>query len=140
MEVIYISTSKEFSTRKDLVQYLLTSKVASYNDKNCKDKQCEAGRYRSVTDIHKIVLSRFPKTSFKAMLRIIAELIDENMDIAMIWCTQVNKVVVRYITNSERKYITSYSKDRYYESAGVDGYSLKDYATIINDIKKESKK
>lgn len=135
MEVFYVNTNKVFSTRKEFVEYLLTSKVGSYFDEACKQKQCESGRFRSVTEIHQIVMSRFPKTSFMAMLRIISELIDEKKGFAMIWCTQVNKVVLKYMSNNEMKYISNYSRSHYYESVGVDGYSLKDYEGFINKIK-----
>lgn len=135
--MIYISTSKTFSTRKEMLKYVIETRVASYTDKACRNKQCSTDKNRSISELHLIVQSRFVKTSFMAILRIVSELIDEGMPISLIWCTQVKKVVVRNVDSSQRAYITTYSRDRYYEEKGVDGYSLKDYETIINKIQEK---
>lgn len=122
--------------RKQLIlKFLENTGYNTYTDKNYNNLQCHAGTFRSVTEMHQIVLSRFPKTSFNAILRIIKELIDENGRVVMVYCTQINKVVLKYIQNSEAQYISSYSRKNFYKTKGVDGYSLEDYEQIINDIK-----
>lgn len=32
------------------------------------------------------------------------------------------------------EYITTFSRDRYYDSKGVDGFSLRDYENIYNEL------
>ncbi len=122
------------NTRKDFVRQFLRGKFESYSDEQCNRLQCDKGRYRSITEIHQIVLGRFPKTSFQAILRIVRDLINEDNPVSMIWCTQVNKVVLRYYDKATRSYMTSYSRDRYLTSKGVDGYSLADYERMLQQL------
>ncbi len=122
------------NTRKDFVRRFLRGKFESYSDENYNNLQCEKGRYRSITEVHQIVVSRFPRTSFEAILRIVRDLINEENPISMIWCTQVNKVVLRYYDRATRTYMTNHSRERYFNSKGVDGYSLADYEKMINEL------
>lgn len=97
--------------------------------------QCENPKaYRSVTELHAMVCTRFKNTSLKAIVRIIDEIIQEEKNIVLVWCTQVNKVVIKRVKNTPQEYITDYSKRNYFNSKGVDGYSLKDYEDIRNSI------
>lgn len=139
MSLIYVPESEvpSTSTRKDLVRRFIRGKsYVTYSDPQCTQIQCEKGKFRSVTEIHSIVMSRFPKTSLEAIVRIINELIDEDACITMIWCTQVNKVVLRYYNSATKTYMSSYSRERYYSTKGVDGYSLKDFEEIKNNLNK----
>jgi len=125
-------------TRKDFVRRFLRGRFESYSDERHTRLQCEKGKYRSITEIHQIVLSRFPKTSFEAILRIVRDLINEDNPVSMIWCTQVNKVVLRYYDRATRTYMTSYSRDKYLNSKGVDGYSLADYERMLQELSSEN--
>lgn len=137
-ELIYVKLSDipETKTRKGFIKRLLTSGgVLTYTDEACTQVQCaKKGAYRSVSELHSIVRSRFKFTSLEALLKILKEIIDEDHCVAMIWCTQIHKVVVKYQENTPKEYITPYSKSNYYETKGVDGWSLKDYDNIINQL------
>jgi len=137
MSLIYVPESEvpSTSTRKDLVRRFIRGKsYRTYSDEQCTQLQCEKGKFRSVTEIHSIVMSRFPKTSLEAIVRIINELIAEDACITMIWCTQVNKVVLRHLSSATKEYMSSYSRKNYYSTKGVDGYSLKDFEEIKNNL------
>lgn len=124
--------------RKQLIEAFVKNKgFNTFYDKECKDLQCERGRYRSITELHQIVLSRFPKTTFNAILRIIKEIIDDgDGSIQMVFCTQVEKVVLKYIGESASSYVSKHCKTYYYNNKGVDGYSAADYDQIIKELTK----
>ena len=137
-ELIYVKLNDipETKTRKGFIKKLLTSSgVLTYKDEDCTDVQCaKKGAYRSVSELHLIVRSRFKFTSLEALLKILKEIIDEEQCVALIWCTQIHKVVVKYQENVPKEYITQYSKSNFYNEKGVDGWSLKDYEDIINQL------
>lgn len=138
IEVIYVKLSDipATKTRKGFIKKILTSKgVLTYTDEECTNVQCaKKGAFRSVSEIHLMVRSRFKFTSLEALLKILKEIIDEEKCVALIWCTQIHKVVVKYQENTPKAYITQYSKSNFYEEVGVDGWSLKDYEDIINKL------
>jgi len=137
-ELIYVKLSDipATKTRKGFIKKILTSKgVLTYIDEECTKVQCaKKSAFRSVSELHLIVISRFKFTSLEALLKILKEIIDEEECVALIWCTQIHKVVVKYQENTPKEYITQYSKSNYYDTKGVDGWSLKDYETIINKL------
>jgi len=123
--------------RKDFIKKFLKGKVInSYSDADCNILQCEGGRFRSITELHQMCQARFPKTSFEAIVRIVKELIDEDACVSMVWCTQINKVVLKYFDRATKSYMTKMSRENYYNSKGVDGYSLSDYEQIIDKLNK----
>jgi hypothetical protein len=138
IDLIYVKLNDipETKTRKGFIKKILTSKgVLTYTDEGCTQVQCaKKGAFRSVSELHLIVRSRFNLTSLKALLKILKEIIDEEQCVALIWCTQIHKVVVKYQENVPKEYITQYSKSNFYETKGVDGWSLKDYNDIINQL------
>jgi hypothetical protein len=138
MNLIYVKETDIpiYKTRKKFLKVLLKSKgVITYSDKECKIIQCDRKTaFRSISELHLIIKTRFKFTSLEALLKILKEIVDEDKCISIIWCTQINKVVVKYVTGVPGKYITTYSKDRYYTVKGVDGYSLADYEKIINEV------
>lgn len=137
-EFIYVKVDDipATKTRKGFIKKILTSKgVLTYTNAECTDVQCaKKGAFRSISELHLIVKSRFKFTSLEALLKILKEIIDEDKCVAIIWCTQIHKVVVKYQENTPKEYITQYSKSNFYETKGVDGWSLKDYETIINQL------
>jgi len=135
-EVLYVKLTDvpKTDTRKDFIRKFIRGKFASYSNSDCTELQCESGRFRSITELHQIVLSRFPKTSFEAIIRIVRDLINEDNPISMVWCTKVNKVVLMYLDKSTREYMTDYSRKNYLNTKGIDGYSLNDYEQLINKI------
>lgn len=125
----------ETRTRKDLVRrFLNKTSPRSYSDAACTILQCDYGKYRSITELHEIVMSRFPKTTFDAMIRIVGELIAEDAGVSMVYCTQVNKVVLKYFDRPTRTYMTDYSRKNFLTKKGVDGYSLNDYEKIKENL------
>lgn len=138
MNLIYVKLTDipVYKTRKRFLKELLTKKgVMTYWDPECTEPQCEKkSAYRSISELHQIIKTRYRLTSLKALLKILKEVIDENKCISIIWCTQIKKVVVRYMTATPGKYITDPSRNNYYTSKGVDGYSLSDYEKIMNSI------
>jgi hypothetical protein len=138
MQCIYVKESDIplTKTRKAFLKHLITQRgVVTYNDPECTSIQCDRkDAYRSISELHTIVKTRFKLTSLKSLIKIIKSIIEEEKCIALIWCTEINKVVVKYMRNIDASYITTYSKDRFYESVGVDGYSLKDYAAIYDSL------
>lgn len=134
---IYIKESDipKTKTRTDLVRKFLRGvKYNSYFDELCTKLQCEGGRYRSISELHEIVKSRFPNTSLNAMIRIIYQLIEKDKHVVLVYCTTVRKVVVKYEPNSASNWISDYSRKKYLTIVGDDGYSLKDYEDIKNNL------
>jgi hypothetical protein len=123
-------------TRKELVLLFLRKKVPSYTDEECTILQCDKGRYRSVSELYYIVRTRFPKTSFKGFVKVIALIIQEHKNIGLVWCTQIHKVVIRYMNNPSAEYITKYSRDKFMEQVGEDGLSLKTLEKIKTTVLK----
>lgn len=138
MEKIYIKESDIplGKYRKTLIKALIMQKgVITYNDPECTSIQCSnKTAYRSISELHAIVRTRFRFTSLESVIKIIKEIIEEEKCIGVIWCTQINKVVVKYMKNVNADYITSYSKDKFYNVKGVDGYSLSDYEKLYNNL------
>lgn len=137
-EKIYVSELDipATKTRKSFLKKLITqSGVITYKDLNCSEIQCDnKSAYRSISELHIIVRTRFRLTSLKSLVKIIKEIIEEDKCIALVWCTQINKVVVKYMKNNNGYYITDYSKSNYYKSIGVDGYSLEMYDNIYGEL------
>lgn len=123
-------------TRKAFIRAFLRFKSPpTYSDLMCRYLQCEPGRKRSVTELYQIVLSRFPKTSFENLIKIIAELIDEDGCFYLTYCTQINKVVVLYKSQATQTYLSPHGVDNHLQKKGLDGFSLEDYSKMINKIK-----
>jgi len=135
-EVLYVKLTDvpKTDTRKDFIRKFIRGKFASYSNEDCTKLQCESGRFRSITELHQIVLSRFPKTSFEAIIRIVRDLINEENPFTMVYCTTVEKVVLKYLGKATSSYISDYSRSNYYTVKGTDGYSLSDYEQLINKI------
>jgi len=123
-------------TRKAFIKKILMQEgVITYNDPKCTEVQCnKKSAYRSISELHDIVKTRFKVTSLKSIIKIIKEIIKEEKCISLVWCTQINKVVIKYIKNTNGYYITLYSIDNFYENVGVDGYSLKMYKDIYDKL------
>ena len=130
-------------TRKSFIKKFLEGKrIPSYEDAEFCIIQCNGQgedtskktAYRSVSELHLLTKSRFPATSLKAMVKILFELIDEDKAITLVWCNTINKVVVKYVSNTSAIWMSDYSKKNYYDRKGVDGYSLKDYEEIKNKL------
>lgn len=132
--MIFIKQIGDSFNRKTLIKLFITEKPATYSNRECTVEQCKKGAFRSVTEILEIVQTYFPKTTLEDILRIINSLISENNQIALIWCTQVKKVVLKYTTNQEKEFVTTYSISRFKDTKGVDGYSISDYLKIINNL------
>ena len=134
---IFVKTSEipETKTRKAFIREFLKNKAfTSYSNLSCTNVQCKSGANRSVTEIHQLTLSRFPKTSFEAILRIIKELIDEDAQIRLTYCTTISKVVLMY-SRPQKGYSSSNAVSNYLNTRGVDGYTLKEYEEVINNLK-----
>jgi hypothetical protein len=139
-KIIYVKESDVplTKTRTQLLRYFLRGKsIPTYDDPECTKLQCDGkgedskvNAFRSITDLHMIVLSRFPKTSLEAVVKILYDFINKDKTVVIVWCKMINKVVVKYYNNSNGSYITKYSRENYLNTKGVDGYSLKDYDQI----------
>lgn len=136
MEKIYVKLTDipEVNTRKQFLKQFLEKKPDTFFDENCKKLQCEHGRFRSITELHQIVSTRFPKTTFPLILRVIKLLINEDKGLTMVWCTQVEKVVLKYLDHSTHEYISKYSKRHYLNTKGKDGYSLNNYQELLKNL------
>lgn len=142
-QILYVKESElpSTKTRKAFFKtFIKNGGYDTYFDKECTKIQCNKiskggnNSYRSVTELHAILKSRFKLTTLKATIKILKEIIAEEKNIVMVWCTQINKCVIKYYKNMSSEYITSYSKDRYYKTKGVDGYSLKDFDDIYKSL------
>lgn len=134
--VIYIRESDVplTSTRKQLIRYFLRGKAyKSFTNQECTSEQCKATANRSITDLLAIVRSRFPKTSLETVVKILKEFMQEDKSVILVWCTQINKVVIRCVNNPTSEWISNTSKNNYYENVGVDGYSLHDFEQMMNN-------
>lgn len=138
MNLIYVKESDipVFKTRKAFLKCILKSKgVITYLDKDCTIIQCDKkSAYRSISELHLITKTRYKFTSLESLLKILKEIVNEEKCISIVWCTQINKVVIKYMKGTPGNYITTYSRDKYYISKGVDGYSLQDYEKIMRTI------
>ena len=139
-KIIYVKESDVplTKTRTQLLRYFLRGKsIPTYDNPECTELQCDGkgedskvNAFRSITDLHMIVLSRFPKTSLDVIVKILYDFINKDKSVVIVWCKMINKVVVKYYNNSNGSYITKYSRENYLNTKGVDGYSLKDYDQI----------
>ncbi len=133
---IFVKTSEVpvTKTRKAFIRTFLENKAyTSYSNLSCTIKQCNPGTNRSVTEIHQMVLARFPKTTFEAILRIIKDLIDEDACIRLTYCTTIKKVVVMYTSKAQREYFSPHATSNM-DVRGVDGYTLQEYKEVINNL------
>jgi len=133
---IFVKTSEvpETKTRKAFIREFLKNKAfTSYSNLSCTNIQCRPGANRSVTEIHQLTLSRFPKTTFEAILRIIKELIDEDACIRLTYCTTIKKVVVMY-AKAQHGYSSTNAVSHYLDTKGIDGYTLREYEEVINNL------
>lgn len=138
MDKIYVKESDIplTKTREGFIKKLIMQQgVITYSDPEYNNVQCDRKTaYRSISELHAIVSTRFKFTSLPALIKIIKKIINEEKCISLVWCTQINKVVVKYMKNASSEYITTFSRDRFYDSVGVDGYSLKDYEDIYKKL------
>lgn len=111
-------------TRKAFIKRLLQDAPETYD--SVGDVQCASGKRRSISDLHLITKSRFKRTSLNAIMRILGELHNEDNNFQLVWCSMVEKPVIR-ITHADKglSFITAYSVKYNHETEGVDGYSLK---------------
>lgn len=133
---MFIKSTGQSYNRRTLIELFLTERPATYDDESCTKENCRKGAYRSITDLLSIVRTYFPKTSMNDVLKIITTLIDKDQNIALIWCTQVKKVVLKYDTRPAmaKEYATKYSKNNYDNTKGEDGYSISDYRKLIKNL------
>ena len=144
-QIIYVKESDVAITRNrtQLIRYFLRGKsIPTYSDLECTKLQCDGkgndsgvNAFRSITDIHMIVQSRFPKTSLEYVTKIIYDFVKKDKSVVLVWCNMINKVVVKYYDNLNGAYISKYSRNNYLNTKGVDGYSLKDYDNMIKNEK-----
>ena len=118
--------------RKTFIKKLIIGGGAvTYSDPECTIVQCDRyNAFRSISELHDIVRTRFKLTSLQALIKLLKEIINEETCVILVYCTQINKVVVKYIKNTPSHSISNYSRDHYYTKKGVDGFSLKDYDNI----------
>lgn len=127
------------TSRKQLLRYFLRGKsIPTYDDPECTKLQCDGkgedskvNAFRSITDLHMIVKSRFPITSLEGVVKLIHQFTEEDKSIVLVWCNMIQKVVVKYYDNPNGKYISDYSVKNYLKTKGVDGYSLSDYKKML---------
>jgi hypothetical protein len=122
-------------TRTQLIRFFLRGvSYKSYHDKECTKLQCDSGKFRSITELHSIVLSRFENTSLKAVVKIIHTIMKESSFVILVYCTEVNKVVVKYALNKSAQWISDYSIKHFYTKKGVDNYSLENFYTMNEEL------
>lgn len=115
-------------TRKDFLREFFRTRPPSYY---MNGKLQDKGKtHRSFSDLLILTQDRFKITSIQAIIRIVAQLnIEGKCDI--VWCTQVNKFVVRGgMNNPGLPFITKYSQDYYKNKEGVDGISFNQLMVI----------
>ena len=146
-KIIYLKESDVplTKTRTQLIRHFLRGKsIPTYDNIECTKLQCDGkgldtkvNAFRSITDIHMIVVSRFPRTSLEAVIRIIDDFIKKDQAVVLVWCKMINKVVVKYYNNASGAYMSKYSKEGYYDVKGTDGYSLRDFDEIRKKLKND---
>lgn len=120
-------------TRKEFLREFLRKTPATYdiNDK----EQCKSNAHRSFSDLLALTQDRFPKTSEKAIIRIVAQLNIEGL-CDIVWCTQVNKFVVRGRKQQPGlPFMTNYSVNYFKDKIGVDGISYEHLIKIREEQK-----
>lgn len=125
------------NTRIDFVEQFLKGKFKTYSDEEGTETQCNKNQYRSVSELYYMTLTRFPKTSFNGFLKVIQKLIKKNKNVVLVYCTMINKVVLRYTDNSSAQYITKYSMERYFDTKGTDEISLQKLQKIFTKNEKD---
>lgn len=134
-EKLYISTDiiPKTRTRKGfLKEYFKLKCPATFHDSKFESAQSKARAFRSFTDLTALVRSRFRVTSLEAVIRITAEIFEEQKaELHLVWCTRINKVVVKPKPSSV--FISSYSRRNHYTKTGEDGLSLKKVYEIAQE-------
>lgn len=111
------------TTRKEFLRLYLKTMPATYYLNNREQAQRHANR--SFSDLLALTKNRFPRTSLKAIIRIVAQLNIEGL-CDIVWCKQIEKFVVRGRRNNPgMPFVTAYSISYYENSIGVDGISYK---------------
>ena len=115
-------------TRKDFLKLFLAKLPETYylNGR----VQSEGNKHRSFSDLLTITKDRFPKTSLKNVIGIIARLNKEGY-CDIVWCKQVNRFVVRGQKNRPGlNFITSFSTEYFKDAVGEDDISYKQLIRI----------
>lgn len=108
---IYLKLEKPPDTIKELIEELFnfapgtTSfySVDTFNDKECTDKQCGAGRYRSVDDLVDIFHTYFPDKDKQELFTQLFNLVIERNEIKytpyLADCFEINKPTICFFHN-----------------------------------------
>jgi hypothetical protein len=110
-------------TRKEFMKAFFETVPATYDKDG--NVQCNARRKRSVTDMHLLVQSRFPKTSIESVIRILGELSQEGL-LMLTYCGIIHKaVVISFYTTptSSIRFVSNWAKNKL-NIVGDDGYDL----------------
>lgn len=124
-------------TRIDFVEKFLKGKFVTYSDEEDFEVQCNVGRYRSISELYYMTTTRFPKTSFIGFLKVVQKLIKKNKNVILVYCTTIEKVVLRYTSDVYSGYVSTYSKKNHFQKEGVDGISLQKLEEIFTKNEKD---
>ena len=70
--------------------------VETYFDKECKDVQCHAGRFRSIDDLHSCVNTYFPKVELSTLIAELIKLKPRGRNFFPFWCSDIQRCVFNY--------------------------------------------
>jgi hypothetical protein len=114
-------------TRKEFLRQFIEASPTTFDVNG--NVECNAHAFRSVTDLHIITKTRFPKTSINTIIKIIGELNKENR-CYLIFCNMIKKAVVVPNAYNFNGFMSSNSRTFNYTKIGVDGYSLEEIESI----------
>lgn len=132
-KLIYCKAIPQTKTRKAFLEKFFELKPATQDADG--NEECGPGRKRSLTDLHMLTMSRFPNTSFEAIVRIVDELSQKGL-LMITFCNTIKKVVVLPAQSPAKPinppaFISSWGLKNFMDSPGVDGYDLR----LIDDMR-----
>lgn len=98
MDKIYVNYKKKYKeTPEEFFNRLYESEYGfptTYKDIDCDNRQCENGAQRSFSDLYKLMKTYYPRITHKQLIKIINKKCTRNKYFNLIYCPDVNKIVL----------------------------------------------
>ena len=98
MDNLYVNYKKKYKeTAEKFFNRLYESGYGfptTYKDINCDNRQCENGAQRSFSDLYKLMKTYYPRITHKQLIKIINKKCTRNKYFNLIYCPDVNKIVL----------------------------------------------
>ena len=98
MDKLYVNYKKKYKeTAEEFFNRLYENPYGfptTYSGINCDNRQCENGAQRSFSDLYKLMKTYYPRITHKQLIKIINKKCTRNKYFNLIYCPDVNKIVL----------------------------------------------